>query len=146
MIAVPIGPRRQRILAAASPAYLAAHGRPQHPKDLLQHACIRHRFASGVTAPWEFERRGKILRIAVTGPLVATSLDMELSAAIAGLGVIHSFEEVLAPAIASGALETVLEDWCQSFSGPFLYYASKRHMPAPLRAFIDYIRSLPKSV
>src|SRR5215472_1564530 len=40
MIAVPIGPRMQRFAAAAAPAYLAAHGRPAHPKDLLRHACI----------------------------------------------------------------------------------------------------------
>ena len=50
MIAVPIGPRVQRYVTAAAPAYLAAHGRPSHPKDLLGHACIRHRFASGVMA------------------------------------------------------------------------------------------------
>ena len=47
MIAVPIGPRIQRFATAASPAYLAAHGRPEHPRDLLEHACIRGRFASG---------------------------------------------------------------------------------------------------
>src|SRR5271170_1593807 len=47
MIAVPIGPRVQRFATAASPAYLDAHGRPEHPRDLLAHACLRGRFASG---------------------------------------------------------------------------------------------------
>jgi DNA-binding transcriptional LysR family regulator len=140
MIAEPIGPRVQRFVAAASPAYLAARGRPPHPEDLLGHACIRHRFASGVSPPWEFERDGEVVRISPTGPLIATTVELEVSAAIAGIGVICSFEEYLAPALASGALEPVLEDWWQSFSGPFLYYASRRHMPAPLRAFIDFIR------
>ncbi len=143
MIAVPLGPRVQRFVGAAAPSYLAARGRPAHPRDLLTHACIRHRFASGVTAPWEFERDGEIVRISPTGPLVATSIDLEVSAAIAGLGIIFSFEEYLATALASGALVPVLEEWWQSFSGPFLYYASRRHMPVPLRAFIDYIKTRP---
>ncbi len=143
MIAVPLGPRVQRFVTAAAPSYLAAHGRPAHPRDLLGHACIRHRFASGVTPPWEFERAGEIVRIIPRGPLVATSMDMEISAAIAGLGIISSFEEYLASALASGALEPVLAAWWQSFSGPFLYYASRRHMPVPLRAFIDFVKARP---
>jgi len=140
MIAVPIGPRIQRYAVAAAPAYLAAHGRPDHPKDLLGHACIRHRFASGVTVAWELERNGEIVRISPPGPLVATSIDLEISAAVGGLGVIKCFEGYLAPALASGALAPVLEDWWQSFAGPFLYYAGRRHIPAPLRAFIDFIK------
>jgi DNA-binding transcriptional LysR family regulator len=140
MIAVPIGPREQRYVTAAAPAYLAARGRPSHPKDLLGHACIRHRFASGVTAHWEFERDGESLRINPSGPLIASNPELEIAAAVAGLGVIASFEGFLAPAIGSGALEEVLADWSPHFSGPFLYYASRRHMPPPLRAFIDYIK------
>ena len=145
MIAVPIGPRVQRFAVAAAPAYLAEHGRPEHPKDLLNHACIRHRFAHGVTPLWELERAGEIIRIAPTGPLIATTMELEVAAAIAGLGVISSFEDYLAPTLASGALEPVLEDWWQSFSGPFLYYPSRRHMPAPLRAFIDFLKAHPST-
>lgn len=59
MIAVPLGPKRQRFMAAASPAYLAVHGTPQHPRELLDHPAIRHRFASGALAVWEFEKQGK---------------------------------------------------------------------------------------
>jgi DNA-binding transcriptional LysR family regulator len=58
MIAVPLGPRTQRYVAAASPAYLAANGTPKHPTDLLRHACIGHRFPSGVLAAWGFVRKG----------------------------------------------------------------------------------------
>jgi DNA-binding transcriptional LysR family regulator len=143
MIAVPIGPRVQRFVVAGAPAYLAAHGRPRHPKDLLNHACIRHRFASGVMHPWEFERDGEIVKINPTARVVANSIDLEISAATQGLGLIASFEGFLAPAVASGALELVLEEWLQPFSGPFLYYPSRRHMPAPLRAFVDFIKRRP---
>ncbi|HZH11402.1 MAG TPA: LysR family transcriptional regulator [Microvirga sp.] len=140
MIAVPIGPRVQRFVTAASPAYLAAHGRPLHPRDLLRHACIRHRFASGVTLPWEFERDSEIVKISPTGQLIANTIDLEICAAVEGLGVIGTFEGFLEPALSSGALVPILEDWSQGFSGPFLYYPSRRHMPAPLRAFVDFVK------
>lgn len=144
MIAVPIGPRIQRFATAASPAYLDAHGRPEHPRDLLAHACLRGRFAGGATPAWEFERAGEIVRIDAAGPLLVqpgAASDLIVSAAVAGLGVVSLFEDWLQPHFASGALEPVLEPWWQSFSGPLLYYAGHRYLPAPLRAFIDFIRS-----
>ena len=141
MIAVPIGPRRQRFVIAAAPSYLAARGRPREPRDLLDHACIRHRFPSGRVAPWEFERDGQVIRISPEGPLIATSIEMEIAAAVAGLGVMAMFEEALRPALDSGALVPVMEEWWQGFSGPFLYYPSRTHMPAPLRAFVDFIKA-----
>jgi DNA-binding transcriptional LysR family regulator len=141
MIAVPIGPRTQRFLVAAAPAYLAAHGEPRTPEDLLNHRCIRHRFLSGITVPWEFERDGRTVRIAVNGPLISSNSEMELNAALGGLGLIHTFEEFLAPALAAGTLVQIMDDWTQTFPGPFLYYASRRHMPAPLRAFVDFIKT-----
>ncbi|MFE0754558.1 LysR family transcriptional regulator [Inquilinus sp. NPDC058860] len=141
MIAVPIGPRVQRFVIAAAPSYLMARGRPLHPKDLLDHACIRHRFASGRLAGLEFERDGQIIRISPDGPLIANALEMEVAAAVAGLGVMSTFEEVLRPHLDSGALVPVMEDWWQSFSGPFLYYQSRTHMPPPLRAFVDFIKA-----
>ena len=70
MIAVPIGPRVQRFATAASPAYLDRHGRPEHPRDLLSHACLRGRFTSGAMTPWEFERDGEVVRVDPTGPLL----------------------------------------------------------------------------
>lgn len=144
MIAVPIGPRIQRFATAASPAYLDARGRPEHPRDLLAHACLRGRFAGGATPAWEFERAGEIVRIDAAGPLLVqpgAASDLMVSAAVAGLGVVSLFEDWLQPHFASGALEPVLEPWWQSFSGPLLYYAGHRYLPAPLRAFIDFIRS-----
>ena len=70
MIAVPIGPRVQRFATAASPAYLDRRGRPQHPRELLGHACLRNRFPSGTMAPWEFERDGEAVLVDPTGPLI----------------------------------------------------------------------------
>lgn len=145
MIAVPIGPRVQRFATAASPAYLDAHGRPGHPRDLLDHACLRGRFTSGaLTSPWEFERTGEIVRVEPRGPLIASvtgAADLLVDVAIGGGGIVSLFEDWLRPAIDSGALEPVLSGWWQAFSGPFLYYSGRRLVPPPLRAFVDFIRS-----
>ncbi len=144
MIAVPIGPRVQCFATAASPAYLDLRGRPQHPRDLLHHACLRGQFASGAAPPWEFERDGEVVRVDPGGPLVVrlgAAVDLAVSAAVAGLGIIHLFEDWLRPYFDSGALESVLTPWRQNFSGPFLYYPGRRHLPAPLRAFVDFIKT-----
>jgi DNA-binding transcriptional LysR family regulator len=142
MIAVPIGPRQQRFATAAAPAYLARRGRPEHPRDLLGHACLRGRFGSGAMLPWEFERDGEIVRVEPGGPLivrVGQAVDLAVDAALAGVGVVHLFEDWLRPHLDRGALEPVLEPWWQAFPGPFLYYPGRRQLPAPLRAFVDFI-------
>jgi DNA-binding transcriptional LysR family regulator len=144
MIAVPIGPRTQRFGLAAAPAYLDRHGRPQHPRELLQHACLCGRFTGRAMTPWEFERDGEVVRIEPTGPLVVslgTATDLAIAAAIAGTGIIFLFDDWLRPLFESGALEPILESWWQAFSGPFLYYSGRRLVPAPLRAFIDFVRA-----
>ena len=144
MIAVSIGPRHQRFAAAASPAYLDRQGRLEHPRDLLNHACIRGRFASGLTPSWEFERDGEIVNVDPSGPLIVgigAATDLAVDAAIAGTGIIYLFEDWLQPYIERGDLEPVLKPWWQRFSGPFLYYPGRRYLPAPLRAFVDFIKS-----
>jgi DNA-binding transcriptional LysR family regulator len=140
MIALPIGPREQRFVTAGAPSYFAAHGRPTHPRDVLDHACIRHRFASGVTPSWEFERGGEVIKVVPQGPLIATSGELEIAATIQGLGLIRTFDGFVADAVARGELELVLDDWSPPFPGPYLYYASRRHMPGPLRAFVDFLK------
>lgn len=145
MIAVPIGPRVQRFATAASPSYLDRHGRPAHPRDLLDHACILGRFASGaLTSPWEFERGDEVVRVEPRSRLIVRiggATDLAVDAAVAGSGIIHLFEDWLRPYLNSGALEPVLQDWWQPFSGPFLYYSGRRLVPPPLRAFLDHLRS-----
>ena len=144
MIAVPIGPRTQRFAAAAAPAYLERCGRPKHPRDLLNHACLRMRFSSGSMPPWEFEREGEKLRVDPTGPLIVQAgggTDLAVDAAIAGSGIVFLFEDWLRPHLQSGALVPVLKSWWVSFSGPFLYYPGRRLVPAPLRAFIEFVKT-----
>lgn len=144
MVAVPIGPRVQRMAAAASPDYLARRGRPRHPRELLEHTCMRARFASGAMIRWSFERGGETVVIDPAGPLlvqVGGAIDLTVDVALAGSGIVYLFEDWLRPYIERGQLEPVLEPWWPSFSGPFLYYPGRRLLPAPLRAFVDFIRA-----
>jgi len=143
MIAIPIGPRVQRFATAAAPSYLDAHGRPEHPRQLLSHACLRGQFASGTIPIWEFEREGEVIHIDPSGPLLVrlgAAVNLAVEMAVAGLGIIHLFEGMLRPHLDSGALEPILEPWWQNFSGPFLYYPGRQHLPAPLRAFVDFVK------
>jgi DNA-binding transcriptional LysR family regulator len=144
MIAVPLGPRTQRFACGASPAYLDRAGRPSHPRDLTAHACMRGRFASGNALAWQFERGDETVRVDPVGPLLVQlggASDLLVDAAIAGLGVVYHFEDWLRPHFLSGGLAPVLEDWWPRFSGPFLYYPGRRLVPAPLRAFVDFVKA-----
>lgn len=146
MIAIPIGPREQRFAAAAAPHYLHERGTPEHPHDLMQHDCLRGQFASGAMPAWEFERRGEVIKIEPTGPLlvrIGAATDLAVDAAVSGCGVIYLFEDWLRPYIQRGELQPVLEPWWPRFSGPFLYYPGRRHLPAPLRVFVDFVKALP---
>ncbi|MFC6489678.1 LysR family transcriptional regulator [Nitratireductor sp. GCM10026969] len=140
MIAVPIGPRRQWGALAASQDYLNRHGVPEHPRDLLKHDCIRMRFASGALTEWEFAKGDETLmidppaRLIVGTSGVAAAIDM----AIAGHGLIYTFRNWLDPHLERGTLVPVLSGWWLAFDGPRLYFSS-RFMPAPLRAFVDFV-------
>ena len=146
MIAVPIGPRSQTYALAASPAYLDLRGRPQHPRDLLDHSCLRFRFPSGNMPNWELELEGEVVVVEPKGPLIVQAggaIELAVEAAVAGVGIIGLFEDWLRPQLESGALEPVLRPWWQEFPGPFLYYPGRRLVPAPLRAFLDFVKSRP---
>jgi DNA-binding transcriptional LysR family regulator len=140
MIAVPMGPP-MRFALVASPAYLAARGTPAHPSELAAHACVRHRFASGSMTPWEFEKDGEVLRVSPQrAPLVSNAVDTLVAAAVDGTGLMFTFPGFVMEELADGRLVEVLGDWSQAFPGPSLYYPGRRHVPGPLRAFVEFLR------
>ncbi|MET0658557.1 MAG: LysR substrate-binding domain-containing protein, partial [Steroidobacteraceae bacterium] len=138
MVAVRLTPD-VKLLALASPDYLARRGEPRHPSDLQRHACIGWRFpGSGRIARWEFEKNGKKIEIAVAGPLIVNRQDMLIEAALHGLGIVYSYDDDhIDEWIAAGRLKRVLTDWAPMSPGLFLYYSSRRHLNPALRAFID---------
>lgn len=141
VVAIPIGPRRQHFVAAAAPAYLAARGTPVHPCELTDHDLLGHRFESGRVHAFEFENNGRIIRVPPRGPLLSSSQDLKISAAILGHGIVYTFEDFIREPLADGRLTPILQAWWQHFDGPYLYYHRQRHMPSPLRAFVDFIKA-----
>jgi len=140
MIAVRIGPD-WRLVAVASPDYLARHGTPEHPRDLVRHRCInmRHESAGGLYA-WEFEENGKELRVRVSGQLVFNNSYAMIDAAVSGYGIAYVPEDIVERQIAAGELALVLDKWSPSFDGYFLYYPSRRQNRPAFRIIIDALR------
>jgi DNA-binding transcriptional LysR family regulator len=140
MIAVPIG-LRQRTAIVATPEFFARHPKPVTPEHLKSLPCIGFRFGTGRLYAWEFERGGVELSVEVDGALVLDDQDMMVDAALTGAGIAFTFEDQVKDLVADGRLTRVLEDWCPYYSGFYLYYPSRRQMPAALRAFIDFVRA-----
>ena len=141
MVALRLGGDIRQI-AVASPAYIARHGRPETPKDLVSHACIRWRWP-GRTTPynWEFFADGAWFEVDVKGPLVLSEQSMTIDAAVDGIGIAFWMEHELRPLIAKGLLVPLLEEWSAPFPGFHLSYPQQRQMAPALRAFIDFIKT-----
>lgn len=131
-----------RGLIVASPDYLAKNPVPQHPRDLVQHRCIRRRFSSGRIYRWELEKDGKALEVDVRGPLIVSDQRLMRRAALDGLGLAFIFERKVQQDLAGGRLIALLEDWCPPFDGFYIFYPSRRQMRPALRAFIDFFRDI----
>ena len=143
MIAVSLGPP-QRYAVVASPDYVARHGKPKHPKDLLDHGCIRVRFGRGALLDCEFEKAGKAVKVSPPAKLIANYPGLAQRAARDGVGYWMTFEDYAREGIKSGALVSVLDDWCAPFPGPFLYYPSRRQPPPALAAFVAFVAAWRK--
>jgi len=139
MIAVSLGaPQRFRIVG--SPDYFRRHGRPLVPADLAAHRCFNQLFPRGNTLRWELEKDGKVETFSPQNALLTNQRGVRLQAVRAGLGLCADFEEYCQEDLDTGRLESVLDDWCAPFPGPFLYYPERRLMPGALRAFVDFVK------
>lgn len=140
MIAVRIG-ADWRMLAVASPAYLADKSVPQHPQDLVGHNCINMRQPTGGGLyAWEFEKDGQELRVRVAGQLTFNTSYPMVEAAVKGLGVAYVPEDLVAAELESGALVALLEDWTPPFPGYYLYYPSRHQNSPAFRVIVDALR------
>jgi DNA-binding transcriptional LysR family regulator len=140
MIAVKVS-AAQRAAIVGAPSYFKVHPKPKTPRELTAHRCIRYRMGTGGPVyRWEFEKRGKPVTVAISGPLIFNDVDLTIRAAADGVGLAFALEEHVADRIARGELVRVLEDWCPPFDGFFLYYPSRRQQPAALQALVDTLR------
>ncbi len=140
MIAVRVGEDAQPTVVA-SPDYLRRHGTPKEPGELRAHNCTRLKLASNQPQRWTFERRGKALEVDVTGSLIAGDSGLVLRTALDGLAVGRIPYHVVQPHIAAKTLVPLLEDWRPRPVGFYLYYPSRRQMPAALQALIATLKA-----
>jgi DNA-binding transcriptional LysR family regulator len=131
---------RWRGAVVGAPSYFEDHPIPRHPRDLIQHRCIRRRFTSGHLYRWELEKAGKTIVVDVEGPLILSDQSLIRTAAIDGAGLAFIFDQRIFDDIREGRLIRVLEDWCEPFDGFYIYYPSRRQMRPALRAFVDFFR------
>ncbi|HEX8695932.1 MAG TPA: LysR family transcriptional regulator [Longimicrobium sp.] len=140
MIAVPAsGP--QRLVVVGAPSYFARHPRPEHPRDLAQHACINWRPGRDA-APyrWEFtEPGGDDFSVAVPSRVVANDFPVMMRIVTAGLGLTIGMGDGVQPYLERGEVIAVLEEFCTPFPGYYLYYPQRRQASSALRALIDYL-------
>jgi DNA-binding transcriptional LysR family regulator len=131
----------QRAAVVAAPSYFATYPRPKTPKDLTAHRCLQYRMGTdGPVYRWEFEKRGKAVTVATSGPVTVSDAQFMIRAALDGVGLAYALEDYVAVHVARGELVRVLEDWCPPFEGYFLYYPSRRHQPPALRALVETLR------
>jgi DNA-binding transcriptional LysR family regulator len=140
MIAVRIGPDF-RMAVVGAPAYFAGHPKPVRPQDLTTHRCINIRLPTyGGIYAWEFEKRGRALRVRVEGQLVFNNMALRKNAVLAGMGLAYLPEDQVGPHLADGRLIQVLADWCPPFPGYHLYYPSRRQMAPAFAVLAEALR------
>lgn len=129
-----------RIIAVASPEYLARHAMPATPQDLQNHACIRFRRGNQQLLAWEFERDHKKIEVGVSGPLIVNDVDLMIKAVRDGIGIGYMAEAYMSPDIMQGRLIPILTEWSPTYDSWYLYYGSRHQLSAPLKTFIQFLR------
>ncbi|MBB4231725.1 LysR family transcriptional regulator [Rhizobium mongolense] len=140
MIALRIKPRL-RLVVVGSPAYFERRPKPVTPHDLKRHLCIQNMFPSGARYPWDFEKDGQAITFHPAGPLSLDDHELMTQAALGGVALAYVWEDRVEKIIAAGELIQVLDDWCQPEEPLYLYYPSRRHMPAGFRAVIEAMKA-----
>jgi DNA-binding transcriptional LysR family regulator len=140
MIAIRIS-EDARLVAVATPGYFKKHPAPKTPQDLVRHTCINLRLATqGSLYPWEFEKKGRPLRLRVEGQLIFNTMRPILTAALEGFGIAFVPEDSVTRHVARGRLVQVLDDWCQPVAGFHLYYPSRRQTSPAFKIIVDALR------
>jgi DNA-binding transcriptional LysR family regulator len=134
------------ILTVAAPTYLAQHGEPRSPYDLVHHEVLLFRDPrTGLPFPWEFHRGGAIVEVKVSGRLVLDDPSVAVSACVAGQGAFQSLAIGLAPFVERGELVPILPEWSEEFYPLYAYHPSRHLPPAKVRAFLDFIQEVARS-
>jgi DNA-binding transcriptional LysR family regulator len=131
-----------RWVVVAAPSYLAKHGTPTHPNDLLNHRCIRIRIGDDSIYRWEFERGTERLAIDVPGAVIVDHGEVALAAVREGAALLYAADPLVENYLQTGVLRSVLADWSPLGPGFHIYYSSRRQIPVALRLFIELVREM----
>jgi DNA-binding transcriptional LysR family regulator len=141
MVAVPLG-GPITVAVVASPDYFKRHPAPRHPSDLVHHNCVRFRFSgSGAIYKWEFQINGRLVEYDISGNLTINDSLFSVDAALEGIGLAYTFEQLALPHIQAKKLKRVLSSFSPTFPAFYLYYPSRRQQAPKLKAFVDYTRA-----
>ncbi|HEY2560573.1 MAG TPA: LysR substrate-binding domain-containing protein [Caldimonas sp.] len=137
--ASPGSASRPRIERGFAPDYFRRHRVPRHPSDLAQHNCVRFRFSgSGAIHKWELTVDDRIVEYEIGGSLTISDTVFSIEAALEGVGLAYTFEQLVLSHIRAKRLKRVLSDFSPTFPGFYLYYPSRRQQPSKLKAFVDH--------
>ena len=133
---------RSSLQSSASPDYFKRHAVPRHPSDLVHHNCVRFRFSgSGAIYKWEFQVNGRLVEYELGGNLTISDSLFSVEAALEGIGLAYTFEQLALPHIKTKKLKRVLSSFSPTFPGFYLYYPSRRQQPSKMKALVDYARA-----
>ena len=146
MIAIPFG-EKLSLIPVASPDYLRQAGAPDTPQSLINFRCINRCFPSGEKYRWEFiSPDGEPGEVAVKGDLVVDSDTAMIQAAESGLGIAFVYQSLVSAQLNAGSLIRLLPSYRYPADHFCVYYPSRKHIPAPLRAFITWVMAQNKSI
>jgi DNA-binding transcriptional LysR family regulator len=129
-----------RSVVVATPDYFHRYGRPEHPRDLATHNCIRVKsVAERQPVAWDFCQDGRWFDVEARGSFITSDSAAALRAALNGVGLRHALLLDVEEHLAAGRLESVLDTWLPPYQGFFLYYSSRAQIPLKLRVFIDCV-------
>lgn len=132
-----------RFVVVGAPSYLAAHGTPRTPEDLLRHECFTFRIpSSGALFAWELERGKRSWRVPVRGGIVTNNGELALAMVERGLGLGYVIDAMVKGSLRAGRLVEVLEPYAPKVPGFFLYYPNRAQRSPPLRLFIEAAKEL----
>jgi len=135
-----------RVITVASPAYIKAHGKPRHPKEIEQHDCIDfYDAANGRPYEWELRRKDEVLPLRVKGRLLTSDSGTLLGACEAGFGIAQIIEIGCGHRLRSGRLVELCPGWSDERFPLYAIFPSRLHRAAKVRAFIDFVLEILKS-
>jgi len=134
-----------RFVTVASPGYLAGRPKIRHPQDVMQHTCLRQRLPGGKRYHWEYQQHEQQFVLDVPGSLTLDSSALMVEAAVEGLGMAYVPERYARQCLDTQRLVTLLDDWTIASQGIALYFPQNRHMPVPLRLFVDTVKAATRT-